>query len=686
MATIEIRDVLDNETGQTIFPRTHVNAVIGLKDTNFFEAVDDGNGGFSVKLKSEYQGLWAEGWISAGGINSQGGGGGGGGLIQTVYTWSEMLEMSDSPEDDTTSAFNAKTVYEIYKLLQSDGGGYLKESGGGFFLTSSSEKILLKGEGHSLSSLSDVSVYNPSVNDLLVWSGYSWVNVPQSSVRPDMSGYVTVDSFNQAVNNLQAEIDAITSFFEEDESHNVTLKAPYQNLWVPGWLAAGGIGTGGGGGGGVSYLKELSDVYHTSNSNVLRADGTPVNPGDALVYNSTLGWVAAPVSGGGSGTITDVTLGGTSVVSGTIAALPAYPSSLSQLSDDATHRLVTDTQISTWNGLSSRITDIEGWFEVVNVAASGETPVYALHAKNNYAIYSDSWISAGGAGSGSSSGGAGVQKIKVWNTTVTPNASTGVADITSATSTLIMSSIAEYVNISQILTSGTAIATVQIGTGAAFNLYAPSGGGGGGTLSSVGLEMPTGFSVSGSPLQSNGNITVSFANGYKLPTTAKQGNWDTAFSWGDHSLAGYVTQTGVQEISGAKTFKTSNVTLQGINLVPSTNNTCGIGTSSARFASIYGTNADLSGNLSMGANSYIDIGNARIIYDAGAKALHIQGKSGVSDAIGLFADGEVSSGGVAAQSTVSFVTLSGNSPWTGKKSSPVASCSAAPTSATRATE
>ena len=98
MATIEIRDLLDNETGKTVFPRTHVDAVIGLKDSSFFEAVSDGNGSFSVKLKSEYTGLWADGWIAAGGIGS--GSGGGGGLIQTVYTWSDIQEMSNAPEDD----------------------------------------------------------------------------------------------------------------------------------------------------------------------------------------------------------------------------------------------------------------------------------------------------------------------------------------------------------------------------------------------------------------------------------------------------------------------------------------------------------------------------------------------------------------------------------------------------------
>ena len=53
---------------------------------------------------------------------------------------------------------------------------------------------------------------------------------------------------------------------------------------------------------------------------------------------------------------------------------------------------------------------------------------------------------------------------------------------------------------------------------------------GGGTVTSVGLVAPTGFSVSGSPVTTSGSITLSFAAGYSLPTTASQSNWDTAYS------------------------------------------------------------------------------------------------------------------------------------------------------------
>lgn len=50
-----------------------------------------------------------------------------------------------------------------------------------------------------------------------------------------------------------------------------------------------------------------------------------------------------------------------------------------------------------------------------------------------------------------------------------------------------------------------------------------------GTVTSVGIAMPTGFSVSGSPITEKGILAIGFATGYSLPTTAKQSNWDTVY-------------------------------------------------------------------------------------------------------------------------------------------------------------
>lgn len=64
---------------------------------------------------------------------------------------------------------------------------------------------------------------------------------------------------------------------------------------------------------------------------------------------------------------------------------------------------------------------------------------------------------------------------------------------------------------------------------------------GSGTVTSVAATVPTGLSVSGSPITSSGTLAITYASGYAIPTTAKQGEWDTAYGWGDHSAAGYLT-------------------------------------------------------------------------------------------------------------------------------------------------
>lgn len=51
-----------------------------------------------------------------------------------------------------------------------------------------------------------------------------------------------------------------------------------------------------------------------------------------------------------------------------------------------------------------------------------------------------------------------------------------------------------------------------------------------GTVTSVGLTVPTGLSVSGSPITGAGTFAISLATGYSIPTTAKQANWDIAFA------------------------------------------------------------------------------------------------------------------------------------------------------------
>jgi hypothetical protein len=55
-------------------------------------------------------------------------------------------------------------------------------------------------------------------------------------------------------------------------------------------------------------------------------------------------------------------------------------------------------------------------------------------------------------------------------------------------------------------------------------------GTGTGTVTSVGLSAPIGLTVSGSPITGAGTLALTYTAGYSIPTTAKQAEWDAAFT------------------------------------------------------------------------------------------------------------------------------------------------------------
>lgn len=79
------------------------------------------------------------------------------------------------------------------------------------------------------------------------------------------------------------------------------------------------------------------------------------------------------------------------------------------------------------------------------------------------------------------------------------------------------------------------------------------GGGGSGTVTSVGMSVPTGLSVAGSPITTSGTFAVAYASGYAIPTTAKQTEWDTAYTdrlkW-DGGATDLVAATGRTSLGG----------------------------------------------------------------------------------------------------------------------------------------
>lgn len=166
------------------------------------------------------------------------------------------------------------------------------------------------------------------------------------------------------------------------------------------------------------------------------------------------------------------------------------------------------------------------------------------------------------------------------------------------------------------------------------------GGGGGGTVTSVKMTVPSGFTVTGSPITTSGTLAVSLdsqaANkvlaspsnaagipSFRLLVASDIPNLDASkITSGTFAAARipdlsgkYVTLNTAQTITGKKTF------------------TGGVDA------------------------NYIDLGDARLVWDSGTHSLHVTKRPGSSYAgdISIYADGDVAGGGPGSGSTVKYV-------------------------------
>jgi len=577
MAIIEIRDVLDNETGKTIFPRTHVDAVIGLEDSSYFEKVQDADDPtkFSIKLKSEYTGLWAEGWIAAGGVGTGSGGGGGASALYDLVD----VSVDGRKQGDLLTYNGSHWVNMERSSLLSD-----------YYTKSQVDTLLSNIDLDGL--LTSITTQEDGTLD------FTWNN-----------GDVTKVDLTHRHLDLESAIASLRIWIDDGQGNLTLDTTKYSNLWIPGWIAAGGVGTESSGG--VSFLKELTDIYHNENG-ILRSDGSAVQNGDVLVYDSTNAmWSAAAQSGGGGSTVSwgtesggtiPLTVDGTTktlLLSGALDGyLPLTGGTLTgdlRLKNTGNYGLAINFGDGNYVYLKEADDDVLSIYAKngISLSASGASSKFEWDSDNNAwhfhgNVYADGWMAAGGIGSGSSGG--------------------------------------SNVSISNLLSSGTRVATIKI-DGTDYDILAPSGGGSGGigTVTSVGLSVPTGLSVSGSPITTSGTLRISLANGYKIPTTAELGN--------------FVTLDTAQTITGAKTFSTNPLTIAS------------------------------SSGISVNASSYIDIGEARLVYDSVANALHVTKRTGGTvSPVGLYADGFVAAGGTGSGSSGLDDTVTQNSSYPVKSS------------------
>jgi len=208
-----------------------------------------------------------------------------------------------------------------------------------------SDRATLEGEiqfGSGGGGVLDVFQNGQSV----VQGRYAYVTVPTflRELRSD-DYHNTVTSLEMQIWNGKADpSDIPTALSQLDNDANYVQDADYvhtdNNFTDEDKAAIGGI---------PENITDLSDVAvdNIQNGQVLKWDATQEK------------FVNANESGGGSGDVADVKVNGTSVVDPVTkeanidltgyAETSDIPTDLADLSDDATHRLVTDTEKSTWD-------------------------------------------------------------------------------------------------------------------------------------------------------------------------------------------------------------------------------------------------------------------------------------------------------------------------------------------------
>jgi len=360
--------------------------------------------------------------------------------------------------------------------------------------------------------------------------------------------YLSKEFFNQIFKikaTVTETVEGVTTTREIDllpnaiaDGTNTTLKnvKVEAGLWTEQFLSALGLNQGGGGGG-ATTLGELLDVAITDPQN-----------GQALIYNSGTGmWVnGAGGGGGGGGTVTSVGMtvptgfaisGSPITASGTLALSFASGYSLPLTADvnkgvtaygwgnhaQAGYALASNVYSKT--DADAKFMTIAAFENLFNaIGSDGSTKINHPYAsgvasiKAMVGLWTEQYLSA----LGQNGGGGGV-------TLNEPLASINAAGLGAPSQ------------------SGVAI----MWNGTTWTYQVPGGGGGGGgTVTSVGVSVPTGFVVSGSPVTGSGTINIGFGSGYALPTTADVNKGVTAYGWGDHAQAGYASSQSVSTLQG----------------------------------------------------------------------------------------------------------------------------------------
>jgi hypothetical protein len=137
-----------------------------------------------------------------------------------------------------------------------------------------------------------------------------------------------------------------------------------------------------------------------------------------------------------------------------------------------------------------------------------------------------------------------------------------------------------------------------------------------GTVTNVAASVPTGLSVSGSPITTTGTLSFTYTAGYSIPTTSSQTNWDTAYTdrlkW-DGGSTGLVAATGRTSLGlviGTDVLAPTGSAATLTSFPTFNQNTTGSAATLTTARAIYGNNFDGSAALTqIIASTYGGTGN-----------------------------------------------------------------------------
>ena len=184
------------------------------------------------------------------------------------------------------------------------------------------------------------------------------------------------------------------------------------------------------------------------------------------------------------------------------------------------------------------------------------------------------------------------------------------------------------------------------------------GGGGAGTVTSVGLTVPTGFSVTGSPVTTAGTLAVSLESQAKNKVLASPTSAAGVPSFRE------LDESDIPNLNASKinagTLDAARIPgLDASKITSGTFDAARIPDLSSKYVTL-DTAQTITGKKTFTGGvdaNYIDLGDARLVWDSGTHSLHVTKRPGSSYAgdISIYADGDVAGGGPGSGSTIKYV-------------------------------